>query len=875
LLLCVLAGCSHDAKRENPLDPELTPPVSLEGRLDVSQGTVELSWSAYDGTTSFETYHVLRKVQGLEAIDTLSSLPGLADTTFIDSSTAPNTSHEYQILVETTPGLQTPSNLIAVSGYTVVAPVLTSVVGDGRGAKIVVTWSPYNGPRFEAYRIERAESVRFDTVGQVTDRATGSFSDTSVLPETSYVYRVVLQAAGLEYVSNLSTAADFSLRPVTLESAILDSITGGVELQWRAYDGQGFVVYQVMREQITGMGREPELVARLDEIADTVTVIRDLIEGERYGFSVVTITTRDTLVGNQLQLEMRRPRLTGFSAELQHETFAIELNWDPYTGPFGSYLIIRSSDDEEIVLARLTNVENTRFVDSTSRGDVTYAYRVEVETPLGERVSTSPVTGINHHRFQDEWNLDVASDEYLRLSAGPDTLVALLTSLNRLRLMYFDYETGYLGGQDLGDAFSGLVPSASSTAIDEDGRRLVSFLLQPVRGDATTVVAHIGPDGLEYEGDLRPFGLTDTGISQEIIDSVKASPPPNRILVSTGVDGAIGKTIILDDDTPVDVIEASDVDVAPRPRIDVTGSWSNPGVVTELRASHITTGTGAWIELGGSSRSTGGHVVRFGRDTAGDLNLSYRPTFIDPIEGVTYRFGAVPSPFVPGLWYRIRLQFRGGVSPLSYQPRYAWGLTSPDLNHITSSVLVAHAGNVFLTHDGESLRLQTPGEPPIAEVVSPLRSQLSGPSTVSDVALWHPGTGSSALVAACSASEHKVFFGRLTITKQSKIGRLGSFTKSIGRAINGDPGSFIFPLSAAATEDGTLYVLDSGNARIQVFDGDQNYLTEFGGPGTEPGTFDFGRGTAATDFTGSVAVGPNGKVYVAEVNNARIQIFGP
>ena len=42
IALLALLGCSHDAKRENPLDPELTPAVTLAVAMDDSTGTVRL-----------------------------------------------------------------------------------------------------------------------------------------------------------------------------------------------------------------------------------------------------------------------------------------------------------------------------------------------------------------------------------------------------------------------------------------------------------------------------------------------------------------------------------------------------------------------------------------------------------------------------------------------------------------------------------------------------------------------------------------------------------------------------------------------------------------------------------------------------------------
>lgn len=42
-LLAALAACSHDVPRDNPVDPDLTPPVELEAVLDDSSGAAALS----------------------------------------------------------------------------------------------------------------------------------------------------------------------------------------------------------------------------------------------------------------------------------------------------------------------------------------------------------------------------------------------------------------------------------------------------------------------------------------------------------------------------------------------------------------------------------------------------------------------------------------------------------------------------------------------------------------------------------------------------------------------------------------------------------------------------------------------------------------
>jgi DNA-binding beta-propeller fold protein YncE len=82
-----------------------------------------------------------------------------------------------------------------------------------------------------------------------------------------------------------------------------------------------------------------------------------------------------------------------------------------------------------------------------------------------------------------------------------------------------------------------------------------------------------------------------------------------------------------------------------------------------------------------------------------------------------------------------------------------------------------------------------------------------------------------------------------------------------------DDTSFNMPTDTAFGADGRLYVSDGyGNGRVVVFDADARYLGEWGRPGTGDGEF---------DTVHSVAVGPDGRVFVADRGNARIQVFDP
>jgi len=65
---------------------------------------------------------------------------------------------------------------------------------------------------------------------------------------------------------------------------------------------------------------------------------------------------------------------------------------------------------------------------------------------------------------------------------------------------------------------------------------------------------------------------------------------------------------------------------------------------------------------------------------------------------------------------------------------------------------------------------------------------------------------------------------------------------------------------------GNVYVVDTGNSRIQKFTNDGTYLTQWGSQGSGDGQF---------YYPNSVAIDAAGNVYVSEQENNRIQKFAP
>lgn len=78
------------------------------------------------------------------------------------------------------------------------------------------------------------------------------------------------------------------------------------------------------------------------------------------------------------------------------------------------------------------------------------------------------------------------------------------------------------------------------------------------------------------------------------------------------------------------------------------------------------------------------------------------------------------------------------------------------------------------------------------------------------------------------------------------------------------PGEFNFPYDLAVGKEGRLYVVDSGNFRVQVFDRDGRYLDGFGSPGKLPGSFARPK---------EIAADAEGNVYVVDAAFGNLQVF--
>jgi len=95
----------------------------------------------------------------------------------------------------------------------------------------------------------------------------------------------------------------------------------------------------------------------------------------------------------------------------------------------------------------------------------------------------------------------------------------------------------------------------------------------------------------------------------------------------------------------------------------------------------------------------------------------------------------------------------------------------------------------------------------------------------------------------------------------------GQFIKMWGYFGQGEaPEAFWGPRGLAVDKEGRLYVMDTGNKRVVIFDPDGNFISQFGTAGYEPGQFDEPVGLALDSMN---------NVYITDTWNQRIQVMAP
>lgn len=125
---------------------------------------------------------------------------------------------------------------------------------------------------------------------------------------------------------------------------------------------------------------------------------------------------------------------------------------------------------------------------------------------------------------------------------------------------------------------------------------------------------------------------------------------------------------------------------------------------------------------------------------------------------------------------------------------------------------------------------------------------------------WGVAVGADGRVYVADTWNHRV---QVFSPEGTFLGKFGSFGQS-GNSVLSAPTQFYGPRDLMVDVDGTIYVSDTGNKRVQVIDQSFRFQRAFGGPGIIAGRLDEPVG---------LAMGLDGLIAIADTWNGRVQVF--
>ena len=772
---------------------------------------------------------------------------------------------------------------------TLTPPVQLQVALDDTAGTATLTWTRYEGEQpFAAYWVLRNidKSTDVDTLERIPYQTATAYTDTSLAPSTAYVYRVsVTNPEGFEQPSDEERIEGYVTEAVRLRQPEPDPETGAIDLTWTQYRDPGFELYRVHRRDMDA--NYDSMLATIIDVDDTTFADASALHEVGYLYSVAVIAAGQELLSNSMNDQLRLPGVTITDEVFTSQTASCSLAWTQYAGPrFAAYAVQRRTPGLEWQeVQRIANATETGFEDTGLLGNSDYSYRVAVLTARGEAVPSDEVGG-DIHGFVESWPLDVDDDAYVRLyNEGEDVLTVLVATHTSVRLLFVDGHGEVRGEQTLVDLpHADIEPRSVTTAMMPGPQRTLS--LRTGNG-ATVLVFDLAGEPITREYPLfaewfaDPLGELAVTVGTIQVASWRAGQysgqavPVSYNNIRIWVDGQN----VFDEG-----FDAGAAEKWTRQGLAVEDGWGHGGHGDYSLAMF----DGVWrsvrlgVDLllrGGIGRVTLGSTVAGGQrlkpSSHYQVSLSAESTasiysLQVPAEGRTAAIRETqPLDFrmARGLPYRLVLELDAGWFTAWIATHQVWGSSLDDDSGWCN--IVAMEGVLGIVAGKALHSIDASGTD---------QQQHDLSFAASETRSWdiEVSTGAATWLGYCLPAGNQVVYGRSGASAKGTVAWVADvFGRTLGGLAGGESGEFFYPISFDVGSDGRVFVLDAGNGRIQVFANDGEYLTQWGSEGSGEGKFDFGSGAWAGSFSGSICVDDEGFIYVADVGNKRIQKFSP
>jgi|GEM_PF-4128934 len=659
-----------------------------------------------------------------------------------------------------------------------------------------------------------------------------------MLPDKAYDYRIsVVNTDGYESPTTESGTAGFSIAPVQLLSAEADSSSGVVRLTWSRFAGSAFEAYEVRR--------------------------RDIDADEEVLLDQVTDASDSTLVDDAATADV-----------------------------IFDYTVSVSAGGEE--RSRIFSLNELTYTDSSIHGNTEYFYTVEVITDRDETAKSQPRSDIIHP-LVEWWDLDVAVDDVVRLYSEADGVTALVAGRSLVRTLYFDRNGQIIDEQALVPhpsvspvAVPTILPRSVSFARALDGRRFLGY-----SAGQTFRLFEFSVAGSRVVGE--PQALLADSLAGLRLEAAIAPEVSIRNLHGNSVTAFDNLNVLSDEG----VLLHEDFDQG------MPQDWES--VVSHVRDGWLLAGgavglvarfsDGSWQDFGvefdvaveslPTDAETMGFQIQLGRSTPLEETVLLKVDWLSQLATFTYGFQVPFDSELEG----INRQFNESLSLLRAPTihRVVLELSNGDVRASIAEVETADqlwsgervdVSAFFVREENgvESVGFTT-GDASYSATGVQIRRRGSYDTDIYEARSWTIIGSDDRWVGVCLPNQHQVILrpsSRSVVEWPNWPATLSNDrSRSIGLQLGEGDGDLLIPMSFDASADGRIYILYAGNGRIQVFDPDAAYITQWGIEGSGDGEFDFGSGAVAEDFGGSIAVDDAGFIYVWDPGNRRIQKFAP
>ena len=458
--------------------------------------------------------------------------------------------------------------------------------------------------------------------------------------------------------------------PFILISVITDPLQGTATLMWSKYPGdlRSFKHYHVAASwaAVDSFGTR---VITIPVIAETTYVDTGLEADIVYTYSLSVITTSGAILADRPEFvpiatfPIESPRLqVGFDSR----TASAVLSWSRALSGFERYEVHRQTEGQPgtLILHRMTDIDDTRFIDTGLLGGTEYTYTVTARSTVGRVAESAPASG-TLHAFLRAWTVPGQMTGGIAIDAEDHVYVS---STDPNRIYRFSGE-GELLHQFPTDPVS---PNRISTSLAADRHGVYAVVWATATGSYAFVNA------LDPSGELRfrwPSGVPTTELT-----GIAVSPDGDIWVSQLNASGGSSSLYLLDVTTGV----AADTLEVPMPVRGLSVDRDIGLAIDEIRFGVFDLSTGQVLRTVGGPGSGKG---KFSRAVASASGTDSR---VFAVDGLNARIQVFSD------WAYLTMWGQAGETPGSFRFSGQPSFGPSGVTQVLAGIAVDSQGNIYV-----------------------------------------------------------------------------------------------------------------------------------------------------------------------------------